>query len=324
MQWEGCHSGILPRVDSSIEDIAVISCSRVTKSSIRRHYDLISPFYRLLWGRHIHHGLWDADDTQFKLPARAAQVRLVDTLADLADISRPMPGGHDDSADAAGRVPRLRVIDVGCGLGGSSIHLAATRHCDVTGITISGLQRFWANWAAIRHGVSGQVRFVRGDAEAIKMNPGEYDRLWSVECTEHLFDKPGFFREASTWLRPGGKLAVCAWVAGDEPLSEAQHTLVHEVCEGMFCPSFGTTGDYVEWLTQAGLANVRVHDWTERVAQTWVLCTERMRRSQTDHIAPLFGRDAVIFVSKFEALLEAYRTGAMRYAAFLADKPAGR
>ena len=38
----------------------MIDCPAVTKSAIRTHYNLATPFYRLLWGPHIHHGLWQA------------------------------------------------------------------------------------------------------------------------------------------------------------------------------------------------------------------------------------------------------------------------
>ena len=40
----------------------MISCPSVEKDAIRSHYDLATLFYRLLWGRHIHHGLWEADE----------------------------------------------------------------------------------------------------------------------------------------------------------------------------------------------------------------------------------------------------------------------
>ncbi|MBS0208577.1 MAG: hypothetical protein JSS27_06440 [Planctomycetes bacterium] len=38
----------------------MISVCDVKKSAVRSHYDLVTPFYRLLWGEHIHHGLWHA------------------------------------------------------------------------------------------------------------------------------------------------------------------------------------------------------------------------------------------------------------------------
>jgi len=40
----------------------MIAYPSVTKRSIRFHYDLSTLFYRLMWGRHIHHGLWEANE----------------------------------------------------------------------------------------------------------------------------------------------------------------------------------------------------------------------------------------------------------------------
>lgn len=282
----------------------MIEHPNVTKTSIRRHYDLLSPFYRLLWGQHIHHGLWDEADERFELAPKLAQVRLTETLADAADIK----AGDD-------------VLDVGCGLGGSSIHLARTRGCRVTGVTISGVQKLWATIAARKNGVGKQVRFLRDDIERIVFDPERFDVVWSVECTEHLFDKPAFFHQAAKWLRPGGRIAICAWIAGDEPLSDEQRRTVERVCEGMFCPSLGTAGDYEAWLREAGLTEIAVRDWTSRVARTWEICLDRVRASGTGKLAPVFGRDATLFLSRFETMIEAYRTGALRYAAFTARKP---
>lgn len=282
----------------------MITHPNVTKTSIRRHYDLLSPFYRLLWGQHIHHGLWDEADEHFELDPKLAQIRLTEALADAADI------GVKD-----------RVLDVGCGLGGSSIHLARTRDCHVTGVTISPVQRLWATIAGSKNRVSDRVRFLRGDAERVVFDPESFDVIWSVECTEHLFDKATFFRHAAGWLRPHGRMAICAWVAGNEPLSEAQRLIAEQVCEGMFCPSLGTAGEYDSWMSDAGLEDVVTRDWTSRVAQTWTICLERVRKSGTGRLAPVFGRDATLFLSRFETMIEAYQSGAMRYVAFTATKP---
>lgn len=282
----------------------MISHPGVTKSSIRLHYDLISPFYRLLWGRHIHHGLWDEADERFELSPAAAQLRLTEALADLVQIR----GGED-------------VLDVGCGVGGSAIHLAKTRSCRVTGVTLSGVQRLWASLSSKGNGVGKRTRFLRADAECVVFNPQSFDVLWSVECTEHLFDKPAFFRQAARWLRSGGRVAVCAWLAGDEPLTGAQRRTAEEVCEGMFCPSLGTAADYETWFRDAGLVDVQTRDWTSRVARTWEICLDRVRKSGTGRLAPLFGRDAKLFVSRFETMIEAYRSGAMRYGAVTARQP---
>ena len=67
----------------------MISCDSVTKAAIRSHYDLATPFYRLLWGPHIHHGLReDATPSAGDASPRDAQLHLTNTLADLANVSR--------------------------------------------------------------------------------------------------------------------------------------------------------------------------------------------------------------------------------------------
>ena len=59
----------------------MIICPEVTKKKIRFHYDLATLFFRLFWGKHIHHGLWEENETP-----RQAQRQLIDRLADAAQI----------------------------------------------------------------------------------------------------------------------------------------------------------------------------------------------------------------------------------------------
>ena len=276
----------------------MLSCPAVEKRVIRGHYNLSTPFYRLLWGPHIHHGYWEADETP-----RAAQLQLTERLANLSEV-------------AAGQ----RLLDVGCGMGGSSIHLARTRGCEAVGVTISPLQRHWAAASSRWHRVGRHTEFRCADAEQIEIEPGTFDVVWSVECTEHLFDKPRFFERAATWLRPGGTMAICAWLAGDN-LDDVRAQQVYDVCEGFFCPSLGTSSDYTSWMTAAGLTVTHVQDWTERVAQTWEICRDRVARTRVRRLASWFDRDSLMFLDRFDTILAAYRQGAMKYGCFIAKKP---
>lgn len=276
----------------------MIVCPTVTKSSIRNHYDLTTPFYRLLWGPHIHHGFWEHDESP-----RTAQLKLTERLADLAGVQ-------------AGD----QVIDVGCGMGGSSIHLARARGCGVQGVTISRVQRMWATLSAQLRGLGTQVRFRCIDAESLELPAESADVVWSIECTEHLFDKPRFFARAASWLRPGGRVAICAWLAGSDLDTDRQQQ-VYDVCEGFLCPSLGTQQDYCDWLMAAGLEMRAAEDWTPRVLQTWQICRDRQHRSGVRWLAPLFGNNTVLFLDRFETILNAYCSGAMQYGCFVAARP---
>jgi tocopherol O-methyltransferase len=136
-----------------------------------------------------------------------------------------------------------------------------------------------------------------------------------------LFEKAQFFERAADWLRPGGRVAICAWLAGQtcgDPVLEQQ---VHEVCEGFLCPSLGTSQDYVAWLQNAGLEVQTVEDWTPHVARTWEICQRRVRRSGIQRVAPWIDGDTVMFLNRFDTILNAYRSGAMQYGCFVAQKP---
>ncbi len=275
----------------------MIACPSVSKLSIRQHYDLATPFYRLLWGPHIHHGLWEKGDGT---PAQA-QRRLIDRLAHSARLA-----------------PGNRVLDVGCGMGGSSIELARRYRCQVTGLTLSPLQRFWATVSAAFQGVGDRVRFRCADAEKVRIPGNSFDVVWNVECSEHLFDKPAFFRRVANWLKPSGRLALCAWLAGEEPAAEPA---VRLVCEGFLCPSLGTAEDYLGWVADAGMVRGRFEDLTGQVEQTWDICLHRIRVSGVYRLGRLLGQDMQRFLDHFVTLREAYRTRAMRYGLFTAEKP---
>ncbi len=276
----------------------MIACPDVRKDVIRRHYDISTVFYRLLWGRHIHHGYWEADESP-----TLAQEQLTDRLAAMAGIERG-----------------AKVYDIGCGMGGSSCRLAERLGCDVTGVTISSFQRRWAAAVAWREGLSKQVSFLCADAENVELPHESCDVLWSVECTEHLFDKPAFFRRAADWVRPGGAVAICAWLAGPA-LDAAQEQQVLDVCEGFFCPSLGSMDEYSSWLTDAGLHVVATDDWTAKVDRTWEICRDRVNRFAIHRAARWIDRGQIIFLDRFQTILDAYRSGAMQYGCIIARKP---
>lgn len=175
----------------------MIEFPSVQKSVIQNHYDVSTLFYRLLWGKHIHHGYWEGVEK-----SQVAQQKLTERLAALSKVKR-------DS----------RVIDIGCGMGGSSCWLASELGCRVSGVTLSPVQRWWAATESRLRGIKPRPEFLCHDAESIDFPVGQADLVWSIECTEHLFDKPAFFKRAATWLKSGGRFALCAWLAGEPPMS---------------------------------------------------------------------------------------------------------
>jgi tocopherol O-methyltransferase len=266
----------------------------VSVESIRRHYDGITFLYRQLWGEHIHHGYWEANEAP-----KIAQEKLIEKLAEAARI----PTG-------------ARVLDVGCGVGGSSIWLATRLRCSVLGITLSPVQAAAANKSARKAKVESLAEFRVMDANALNFPDESFDVVWIVECSEHLADKAAFFRACANLLRPGGRLALSAWLAGPAANSE----LVQKICDAMLCPSLGTMSDYQEWMESTGLRIDVTDEITPRVKKTWEICERIGRRPEVKAALRVLPSDVRRFVESFAWMNKAYESGAMSYGMFTARK----
>jgi tocopherol O-methyltransferase len=268
------------------------------REAIRDHYDQLSFFYRLFWGDHIHHGWWEEGDE----PPADAQEMLIAELVRRSGIGRG-----------------ARVLDVGCGLGGSALWLARHRDCSVLGITISPVQASAATARARQEGLDGRATFAVQDANRLDLPPESFDAVWVIECSEHLEDKPAFFRSCARVLKPGGRLALCAWL-GNADRGPGYAALVEEVCRGMLCPSLASLDDHVRWLRAAGFVQIEAEDVTPRVEKTWELCEAILQSPEIWPLLPAADERTLDFLGVFGTLRQAYATGAMGYGMFTARR----
>jgi SAM-dependent methyltransferase len=103
-----------------------------------------------------------------------------------------------------------RVVDLGCGVGGSLLHLAGRRADLVAdGITISPAQVAVAAELVEEAGLADRVRVREGDFLAPPADLAGADLVLSVEAFVHGPDPAAYFRAAAGLLRPGGLLVLC-------------------------------------------------------------------------------------------------------------------
>ena len=271
---------------------------QVDLDHIRKHYDRLSFLYRFLWGEHLHHGYWDNDQS-----AEEAQVRLMEVLAERAGVVR---GSH--------------VLDIGCGVGGSAFWLANQFDCHVTGLTISPVQAKMAARTAKARGLSDRVQFQIADANQWQPVPESVDMVWIMESSEHFEDKEAFFKRCASALRPGGVLAVCAWLRRDGPIREEEQGLVATIAEAMLSASLGNLTDYQRWMRESGLVVVTAEDITTRIAPTWTHCSRIAERLAVRCFIPFADASTRRFVKSFALMTQAYAQGAMAFGLFVAKK----
>jgi SAM-dependent methyltransferase len=155
--------------------------------------------------RHFHWGLFDdpteADDgTERYVAAATALTERILTAAGVAD----------------GR----RILDVGCGFGGTLDHVRTLYDgCRLTGLNIDLRQLQWGR-RLLGDGAGGTpIGFVTGDGCRLPVATASVDHVLAVECVFHFPSRKAFFREAARVLPPGGTLALSDFVLAPGALS---------------------------------------------------------------------------------------------------------
>ncbi len=264
---------------------------QLTSDDIRTHYDDFSWVYRFYWGEHIHHGLFPTGDET----AAEAQELLLRYCAQLAGVA---PGMH--------------VADVGCGHGGTSWFLSREYRCRVFGLTISKSQFRIATERMRLLPDPASVRIEHGDAEAYFFPAGSFDLIWNMESWEHFFDKQAYLRKAASALKPGGRLALAAWTGS------MQDDVVREIARIFLCPQLVTTEACAAYIRQSGLRVLHSEEIGPKVARTWDLCAEQVKRAQ--FLLSFLPQRFRAFADGVELMREAYRSGKLNYTVIVAQK----
>ena len=166
--------------------------------NIADYYDQTLNHYQKWWKLNqslaVHYGLWDEDTRNF-------QEALVNTnrfMMELADIQ-----------------PHERILDAGCGVGGSAFYLAKQRNAKVSGITLSEKQFEYARQKNEELELSHLVDFGLEDYTNTSFPDHTFDTIWAIESLTSAVNKKKFAKEAFRVLKPGGKLVIADYFRND-------------------------------------------------------------------------------------------------------------
>jgi MPBQ/MSBQ methyltransferase len=239
--------------------VVYLSTSRRYQSSntVANSYDEwtedgILEFY---WGEHIHLGHYGSPPQQ------------KDFLVAKSDFVHEMVrwGGLDKLP------PGTTVLDVGCGIGGSSRILARDYGFAVTGVTISPQQVKRAQ-ELTPEGVSAQ--FQVDDAMALSFPDASFDVVWSIEAGPHMPDKAVFAQELMRVIKPDGVLVVADWNQRDDrqiPLNFWEKPVMRQLLDQWSHPAFASIEGFSELLegTELVKGEAITADWTQETLPSW-------------------------------------------------------
>lgn len=247
------------------------------KAQVHRYYDAATEdylkYYETDWHHHMHFGF------QRNLPKGGNPTEhLVKYLAGLADLLPNSPGRAGRPAHA------LRVLDAGCGVGGSAIWLAKETGCRCVGITLVESQARLAKGFAAAKDLSPLAgaeaarsgsdaarfekpcaRFAVNDFTQPAFKPGTFDVVWAVESFDHAPDKARWVREMAALLRPGGNLVVADGFRAEKPLDAEGNKAYRRFLSGWAVPHLCTLQELETWGRKAGLEPTHSEDLTPDV-----------------------------------------------------------
>lgn len=273
-----------------------------SENEVGAFYDELDRFFREIWGEHVHHGLWESG----RETPEEAVINLIVRVAELARI---------EAGDT--------VCDIGSGYGGTARELAARYGAQVTGLTVSPVQ--YRHAKKLNDG-SESPHYLLRNWYHNGFPDAAFDAVIAVESLAHMRDRETALAQAHRVLKPGGRLALCLWLANETPAPWQRRHLIEPICRGGRLGGLIGAGEYRRLLIEAGFELDAFDDVSRSVARTWSICIRRALAGifsdpgYARYLLDRSKRNRRFFWSLFRMRL-GYAVGAMRYGLVAAHRP---
>jgi phosphoethanolamine N-methyltransferase len=223
------------------------------------------------------------------------------------------PGGEDTALEFIGLLaPRSgeRVLDIGCGFGGSALLMAREYGAQVHGIDLSTNMVATAVRRCHEAGAESLVSLEQRDCLELTAN-AEFDAVYSRDVFLHIHDKSKLYSTIHRALIPNGRLLFTDYACSDR---------VKSVEFGKYVEQRGyhllTIEQYVDGLTAAGFTDIIAED---RSAQLLHIHESELTTIETD---PSVNAIAGDFAELWRTKIARIRSGEHRWVMIRAKTPA--
>jgi sterol 24-C-methyltransferase len=159
-----------------------------------RYYNLATDLYEYGWGGSFHFARYNPGESFYQAIAR-----------------------HEHYlAHMMGLRPGMKVLDVGCGVGGPAREIASFADVNITGLNNNDYQIERATNYAAKQGLSDRLNFVKGDFMQMDFPDNSFDAVYAIEATVHAPSLEGVYSQIYRVLKPGGVFGVYEWLMTDQ------------------------------------------------------------------------------------------------------------
>eukprot|EP00878_Enallax_costatus_P004014 GHUV01004237.1.p1 GENE.GHUV01004237.1~~GHUV01004237.1.p1 ORF type:complete len:324 (+),score=96.62 GHUV01004237.1:213-1184(+) len=219
-------------------------------------YDAVGEIWLQLFGEHVHVGHYPAGypGSRNSKTWQQAQLDHVDAVLEFAGVQQAE-----------------KLLDLGCGYGGTAVHITEHLKCKTIGINISPFQVQAANRLARRHNLSRQqASFVVGDALQPHLRDASFDLVISVEAAAYMPDKQQFVQQMARLCAPGGTVILVDFCRAPGEVSKSLATRLAQM-DGIFATpgNWHSPQQYKQYMSECGLRVMGDADWTHNICGFW-------------------------------------------------------
>lgn len=282
--------------------------SALNVQEIVEYYDQCQVDYEEFWHLHaqmcMHYGYWD----ESTLNLRSALTNMNAKVAAFGGVKT------DD-----------KVLDAGCGVGGSSIYLATHLGCSVTGITLSAKQVEKCKQNAKKHAASEVTTFSVENYQNMSFADNSFDVVWGIESVCYADDKINFLKEAFRVLKPGGRLVVADFFSNNVEAGSSDAELMQRWTQSWAIMAYADIEEFWNKMSKAGFINPGKQDVTRNVIKSirrlFLLFYPGLVYMYVKYLLGLRTKENLLNAWSTYYQYQAYKRDLWRYMFFTAEKP---
>ncbi len=273
------------------------------REMVKEYFERITPTYREKWSESFHFAIFSGSE-----PLEEAIVNTERRLA-----------------DEAGFRPGMKILDVGCGVGGPALNLAEYSGANVTGVNIVESQLEIARQRAAERGLAERTRFLLCDAMNMDFPDDSFDAVYLFEAGCHMPDKPNFYKECARVLKPGGCFVGQDWFRKPHATAHEEEKFVEPICRLFSVPNLISLNELDQYLGAADLVVQRCQNMAEHgnILRNWELLDGHVIRALHGWLPWLIPSTLRLLTDGGMVLAKAAREGVFVIGQWCARKPTG-
>lgn len=279
----------------------------MTEQEIINYYEDCDIDYRLVWqidsNFSLHYGFYDADHRRHK----TAVLNMNRVLAEQARVKQ---------GD--------KILDAGCGVGGSCLWLAEHYDVQCTGINISEYQLNRARKLAKKKDLDSRIDYQVRSYLDTGFEDNTFDVVWGMESVCYAENKKEFLEEAYRILKPGGRVAVADGFLNDINPEERYEGMLRDWLDGWAVPNLWGQERFKKDLADVGFKNIHLTDGSKNVVPSshrmWVVSQLAKRVIGIAEFLRIRNKVQNKNVTAAELQYPLLMSGAWNYGIFVAEK----